>query len=278
MLIAISEGMRVDARRAVKGPTYVCPGCEKAVILHKCLVKADHFQHKSEQACEWSRGETEAHLKAKEYVQAEFERRGIRAETEYIIDTMPGDRRADVMLWTPGGSMVAIELQHTSIDPRNLAERVAAYARVGIRQCWIPFVPDVVWKKGAATKFGWIRQGYSPRTFETWLHRMQGKNGVWMFDRRDSNFWLATLRPHTVYKEHRYYIDSSGEERSSGGYEYISDSKRDLHLTGPHNLESLMVHRLEIRAGRWAGVGWPKMRIAWLQPRPLDDHFPAPTP
>lgn len=265
MLMAQLNGMRVDARQAVRGDPHICPACRDPVVLHRGMIIAAHFKHKAEKICDWARGETSAHLGAKDLMRAEFERRGVRVETEFIVDTMPGDRRADVMVWTPGGSMVAFELQHASIDPRHIAERVASYARVGIRQCWIPFLPDVVWDKGHKTEAGWTMSGYTPKPFEVWLHRMHGSARTWMFDRREGSFWLAALQPHKLFKDYRVYYDESGEERSSGGYPYEAARKRDLVLSGPYPLSDLLVDRLDIRSGRWKKVPWPKMRIACLR-------------
>jgi competence protein CoiA len=184
MLIAKLDGRRVDARNADRRAPHICPGCDNPVVLHRGKIVAAHFKHKREVLCDWAKGETSAHLDAKSLVRAEFERRGAKVETEFIVDTMPGDRRADVMVWSPRGHMFAFELQHTPVDPSNIAERVAAYARIGIRQCWIPFIPDDVWDNGRAVDGGWKRLGYTPRAYEVWLHRMHAGAGVWMYDRR----------------------------------------------------------------------------------------------
>jgi hypothetical protein len=79
------------------------------------------------------------------------------------------------------------------------------------------------------------------------------------------SFWLATLKPHKLFVEHRVYYDESGEERSSGGYEYTARKKMDLTLAGPHPLSALIVERVHVRGGGWKKIWWPKLRIAWLK-------------
>ena len=140
MLIALLNNSRVTAAAAQRGGEFHCPSCSKPLVLKKGRVVIHHFAHKPPILCDWARGETLAHLEAKRIVHAALTARGVRAELEYSVETLPGDRRADVMAWSPGGQMIAIELQHTSISADEIAERAFAYARAGAAQMWISFL------------------------------------------------------------------------------------------------------------------------------------------
>lgn len=103
MLTAEVEGTRIDAFTAEKGPAYICPQCRRAVTLKKGRIVVHHFAHKPPTTCPWAAGETRDHMKAKILVANAAKLRGLRAELEFVVNTMPGDRRADVMVWSPKG-------------------------------------------------------------------------------------------------------------------------------------------------------------------------------
>jgi Competence protein CoiA-like family len=98
------------------------------VILKQGRKVIWHFAHKPPTDCTWARGETLAHLGAKKLVRDALVARGLRAELEYTVAALPGDRRADVMVWSPAGEMVAVELQHTSIALSEIDARAFCYS------------------------------------------------------------------------------------------------------------------------------------------------------
>ena len=112
MLVANLGGMRIDSASAKRGPEYRCPKCRGIVILKHGRKVIEHFAHKPPTDCSWATGETRAHLEAKALVQAALTGRGLKAEVEFVVNTLPGDRRADVMAWSPKGLQIAFELQH----------------------------------------------------------------------------------------------------------------------------------------------------------------------
>lgn len=112
MLVANLGGMRIDSASAKRGPEYRCPKCSGIVILKQGRKVIEHFAHKPPTDCSWATGETRAHLEAKALVQAALTGRGLKAEVEFVVNTLPGDRRADVMAWSPKGLQIAFELQH----------------------------------------------------------------------------------------------------------------------------------------------------------------------
>ena len=77
-----------SARRGVSLPLLQQTACPEngRVVIH-------HFAHKPPILCDWARGETLAHLGAKRLVHAALTARGVKAELEYSVETLPGDRR-----------------------------------------------------------------------------------------------------------------------------------------------------------------------------------------
>ncbi len=107
MLTAELEGNRIDALTAERGPSYFCPKCKDEVVLKKGRKVVHHFAHKPPTDCTWAKGETRAHMESKVLVADAFKKRGLRAELGFVVKTLPGDRRADVMAWSPKGLQIA---------------------------------------------------------------------------------------------------------------------------------------------------------------------------
>lgn len=79
LLIAEHNSNRVSANVASKGPEYLCPKCKKIVILKRGRIVVAHFSHKPPTNCSWARGETKAHLEAKQIVFDGLQARGVTA-------------------------------------------------------------------------------------------------------------------------------------------------------------------------------------------------------
>jgi hypothetical protein len=270
LLIAKIGKEDIDAKYAKRGLPYTCGGCCKIVILRRGLQVVAHFAHKRIDECTWAKGETRAHLDAKRIVFDELARRGGKAKLECVVDTLPGDRRADVMAWSPEGPMVAFELQHTAIDRRNISARAVAYARIGVWQIWIPFLRPMVWRDGRLTEDGsWKVQRYPARPFERWIYSF-GLDSMWMYDPEKSDFWSARMAPHMLWKEESMYYGEGGEENYRGGFEYESKIYRELTLKGPYKIDALRIRRTKVPS-RWKnGNVWPEAVVAYLEPIPLD--------
>lgn len=266
MLIADLEGIRIDAFTAERGPTYFCPRCKGEVVLKKGRKVVQHFAHKPPTDCTWAKGETRAHMEAKVVVSVALTARGLRTELEFIVNTLQGDRRADVMAWSPKGLQIAFELQHTPIGLDEIEHRASSYARAGIAQIWIPFLKSKVWDEGVPRHGGWFVQRYSPRLFERWVHGFNGKNGMWMYDPNDKAFWLGRLAGHQTYVEESTYFSEGGEENYSGGFWKYSKRFKELTLEGPFKVEELLIAVTKRRAFYKAGYDWPVARIANLTP------------
>ena len=242
MLVAEHQGVRVEAAAAQRGLSYVCPKCKGVVILKQGRKVIWHFAHKPPTDCSWATGETVAHLEAKKIVRDSLVARGLRAEIEYIVTALPGDRRADVMVWSPDEVPVAIELQHTSIGVDEIERRAFSYAGAGIVQIWIPFLTPsalaAAEQRGARCLF---LEKYSARPYEKWVHGFYGADGMWMYEAHEKEFWHGRLTGHQIYVEQTSWFEAGGAERTEGGYYRWSKRYRELTLTGPYSIDMLLI-------------------------------------
>lgn len=121
------------------------------------------------------RGESLAHLTAKTALRDGFVARGLRAAIEVelpwrpqlpvgptlpVWDELPPpdlsdlphpvspERWADIMVWSPSGQPVGIELQQSALSLDLLGCRACAYAQAGVAQMWLPFLDDTVLAAG----------------------------------------------------------------------------------------------------------------------------------
>ena len=266
MLAAKLIADRINAAIAVRGPEYHCPNCNGIVILKIGRKVIAHFAHKPPTTCPWKIGETRAHLEAKSLVEQALSGRGLKAEVEFVVNTLHGDRRADVMAWSPKGLPIAFELQHTPIDLNEIEARAFSYSQADIAQVWIPFLKASVWKEGKAQAGGWFVEKYSPRPFERWIHGFYGKHGMWMYDPTEKEFWLGRMEPHHIYVNPTTWFSEGGEENSGGGFYRLSKRYKELTLKGPYKAEILLVKIEPRHAFATKEFSWPEGRIALLVP------------
>lgn len=262
MLVATLGEQRVEATGASKGPIYRCPGCGSELVLKQGRIVVAHFAHRPPVGCSWARGETAAHMAAKNVLARSIRKRGYRAELEFIVTGLPGDRRADVAAWSRKGLMVAMELQHTSISLQDIERRAFSYAGAGIAQMWIPFIPPAVWTNGRQAPGGWFVERYSPRPFEKWVQGFTMKRGTWMYDPREETFWAASMAAHMLQHDGSSWYDSEGEEQSSDSYERPSKRYRELTLRGPYGPNELRIGVVVRRAFSVSNYSWPAGWVA----------------
>lgn len=238
------------------------------MILKQGRIVIHHFAHKPPMSCEWGAGETVAHMNAKRAFRDSLRLRGLRAEAEFVVDTMPGDRRADVMTWrSHDNQMVAFELQHTPVSLDEIESRATAYARARIAQIWIPFLRSEALDTATRESGGLLIARYSPRPFEKWVHGLHlGK--MWMYDPREQNLWLAFLQAHKIWVEETSWYGEGGEEMNAGGYYRESKRYRDLMLFGPFPLDDLRIAIKTRKQFRRAGYNWPAGMVVELQRAP----------
>jgi hypothetical protein len=267
MLIALLNNIRITAADAQRGGAFHCPSCNKLLVLKKGRIVIHHFAHKPPLDCHWARGETLAHLEAKRIVHAALTARGVRAELEYSLETLPGDRRADVMAWSPSGRMIAIELQHTSISAEEIAERAFAYARAGAAQMWIAFLPASVWKEALDKGDGtYIARRYAPRQFERWIDGLTPKAGFWMYDAAARLFWQARFTDHDIHAEAAVWYAPGGIEHFREAYSRKSRKFKDLLLCGPYRFEDLLITLKRRKTFAASAFKWPAAAVAELTP------------
>jgi competence CoiA-like predicted nuclease len=265
MLIALLNYTRVTAAAARRGGAFYCPSCLKPLVLKKGRVVVHHFAHKPPVMCDWARGETLAHLEAKSVVHKALTARGVRAELEYSLETLPGDRRADVMAWSPKGQMIAIELQHTPISADEIAERAFAYARAGAAQMWISFLAASVWNEALEKEDGsWLVRRYAPKQFEHWIEGLTAKAGRWMYDPQSRHFWLAKMARHEILEEETIWYAPGGIEHYRAARKRVSKKYRDLILRGPFKMEELRIALRRRRQFSAGGMRWPQASLAEL--------------
>jgi hypothetical protein len=267
LLVAEFQSNRVYADTAAKGVAYLCPNCRKSVILKRGRIVIAHFSHKPPTNCSWARGETQAHLEAKQIVFDGLQARGVRALLECIVDTLPGDRRADVMAWSETNVQLAIELQHTSIGIPEIEARAHAYARARIAQIWLPFLSSSALSAAEPKSAGILFiEKYSPRPFEKWVHGFCGVDGMWMYVPEEKSFRHARMASHQTYVEASTWFSQGGEEQSAGGYHKWSKRYRELTLSRPHKIQELNISIKTRAASSIADYIWPAGSVATFVP------------
>lgn len=131
------DGSRVEPTPSGKAR---CPQCGDEVLARCGTLVAWHWAHRRRDCDGWAEGETEWHRAWKQQVHDEA--------TEVVL----GDHRADIR--TQEG--VVIELQHSPLDARRIAEREAFYDRLvwlfDARSFALRFYP-----RGAQVDFAWTR-------------------------------------------------------------------------------------------------------------------------
>lgn len=137
MLSACCEsGRQISAKEAVVfGGEYTCPKCHAPVVLRSGLVKVDHFAHASYSSCDYA-GESPLHLQIKSqiyrYLRHEYGDRVV----EIAIEKPLGTVRPDVYL-RGHRHQIAIEVQASTLTPKDIIRRTEEYCRLGIHVLWV---------------------------------------------------------------------------------------------------------------------------------------------
>jgi Competence protein CoiA-like family len=253
MLTALRDHVRTYARDAQKGDEHKCPGCLSIVVLRKGQIKIHHFAHRPGALCEFARGETRAHLEAKLAIHGAFASLSHRAEVEWPVDGLSGDRRADVFVWHLNGPKLAFELQHTAIGLGEIESRTSDYMAAGIAVVWLPFLrPKFRAKtgKGPGGNGGdWIVTPYKPLPFERWLNAF-GYGEIWYWSDRSRKVMRARLEA----------IEGPAGEEEAG-----KRRRWRLRLWGPYepaHLAIRIVRRKSAEIGPYRLPGGPVARLA----------------
>lgn len=260
MLVAELDKTRVEASTVERGPVFVCPNCKAVVVLKKGRIVVHHFAHKPPVSCTWASGETRAHLTAKTVIKEGFQARGLRAEVEVEVISAAGDRRADVLVWSPKAPhRAAIEVQHQPLSFDAIARRTVAYMVAKTPVAWVSLLNAQSWEHAKAVGDHFVINKYSVRPWERWAHSY-GMGELWFFDAVGEKLWRGVLKAHIIEVPMSSWYNSDGSEEYAGGYERTSRRWRKLHLYGPYEPSrvALKVHKRKPWQGKHFDVpgGW----------------------
>lgn len=259
MLVAIHNDSRIEASSATRGGVYHCPGCGNIVVLKQGRIRVHHFAHKQQSSCLLSMPETPAHRQAKLMVRDSLRKRGLKAEMEWIVDCLPGDRRADVMVWNERGNMFAIEIQQSSIGIEEITLRTKSYFRVGIAVAWIILGGEHAFNNDDATQLSksiWIPR-YPAHYWQQWIHDFN-KDHLWMINPADGNLWRG------IFEDCHTWIESTDW---GGGYHKTLKRYKELTLTGPFLPDDLLIHPFRRNHSIHTDYHIPGGKAATLTPR-----------
>ena len=279
MLTALQGGARIDAAAAERGGRFACPSCRGEMILKRGAIRIAHFAHRPPVVCDWARGETSAHLQAKATLRDAFAARGLRVEVEWEVPALSGDRRADVMLWSPAGRRVAIELQHTGIGLPEIEARTRAYAEAGIAVLWVPFLrPQALGEaveRSAGEEGDRFVEKYPARPWELWVYGLGGGE-VWLYDAIGQALWRGRFARHRMYAAPAAWYRRSGDEVRAGGRWRLSKRWRELTLWGPNDPADLRIRVLRRQRESIGAFDYPACEVALFTPAPAPTGATAP--
>jgi hypothetical protein len=268
MLIAHLGEERIDAEKAKRDDAFCCPVCREAVILRRGRKVVAHFAHRPRARCIARTGETRAHLEAKRVLLDAFRARGLRVEAEYATIEVAEDRRADVMVWSPGsGTPLAIELQHSRISVPDLERRAHSFARAGIAQLWVPFLDESSLQSAEVTRSGTVVLDRYPIPFHMlWMAGLVGDEGLWMYQPGARKFWRATFTDHMLMTKEALWYEMGAVKHYRRGGERRSRRFRTLYLEGPWSAVNLRLRVFQRGADASAWFNWPEARVATFVP------------
>jgi hypothetical protein len=264
MLVAHFQGMRIDADEAQRGAEFSCPNCNDIVILKRGRIKIAHFAHKPPYSCSWASGETVQHQQAKRKFAEALNARGVNADVEVYVPSLPGpDRRADVLAKNQKGTKVAVELQHTNISLEEIAERTQSYIDADIGVVWISLIDGEIIENGDVEADGRVVvERFPARPWQKWAHGLAfGEH--WFLDVDEWKLWRGRFSKHEIYVESTSWYEN-GEEMSAGGYLKYSKRWRRLTLTGPFDLSKVLLKRQNREQAIFGDYEFPGGVIATL--------------
>lgn len=247
MLRAIqqSTNSKVMARAVEKsdGPFH-CPRCGAELNIRKGMVKIHHFAHKPPITCDYGKGESETHRKAKQSLFDALQQAEDVSDVQVEKDwgTVVSDVYAEIK-----GRQVAFEVQISNLTMRQILERTREYASLGIAVLWLPlFDPRL------------NKPRYAPRAWEKWLHAAYfGRVYYWL-----DGLTVIPVRfiAYEIEVESSSWYNEFGEEQSAGGYTRWSKRWRTPKILSPIKVPKDFVVR---RRGAWSGgkIEVPECRI-----------------
>lgn len=137
--------------------------------------------------------EGEDHRAAKAALTAAFRARGLDVEVEAAAGA---GRRTDLLVHSPTGRTVALEVQQSAIGVGEIRDRTADHARAGHATLWLPVLDLHTLKlrpvRGSADRFRYAR--WAVPGWVEWLSARSGAPWLWS----DGALWRAWLEPAFV--------------------------------------------------------------------------------
>ncbi|MDT7934279.1 MAG: competence protein CoiA family protein [Sphingomonadaceae bacterium] len=170
-------------------------------------------------------GECAQHRAAKAAFVRALRARGSAAELEAPLGG--GERRADVLVHSPGRSAVAVEIQNSATSAAELMARTADYTRLGLPVLWVPVldlartrlrpVRPGLWAADRIALAGWIE----------WIEAWQEQLWIW----HDGALWRAWA--------HRRFVANARDDHDAD----FTGSRHwfGLVLEGPFQPEALRI-------------------------------------
>ena len=222
----------VEAAQARRGQAYRCRGCGAPVVLKAGELRIAHFAHKPDSDCAFGVGMSLAHLEAQRRIAEALRGRGVAAELEAFMPSLAGDRRIDVLAWSPErpAARVAIEVQASDITPALIAARTSSYNAEGVAPLWLRLIDFGRFEQVQSLPFrGAIFLGrYRARAWERWAHDHLGGR-LWFLDPGTWLAWRGTFVPAHAFREPGAWIEVT---------QWV-----ELELDGPYPLAELRLNR-----------------------------------
>jgi len=196
---------------------FLCPACNEQVLLRKGKIRIPHFSHKPPVSCKYGTGESEQHFKVKKAIYEALKDlpNCRKCEMERPMDSV----RPDVSLYIDNVP-VAIEIQKSTIDVREIERRVRAYSSLGVYLLWV--IPESF----ASFTFREKEEAFvhKMKEWEKYLHALAfGRVYYWQ---REDVLRIYHFGELMIEKESASWFDSSGNEQYAGGYEYRAKTLR----------------------------------------------------
>jgi competence protein CoiA len=222
------ERIAWDARRG--HAPFRCPECGRPVLLKRGTVRVHHFAHASSCPCSYGAGETDAHRLAKHQIFHTLDTlsrepcpRVSKVSVERVIEKSGVRLRPDLRFCLDQRVYVAVEVQASALDPREIERRTAAYRRLGVHVLWIvpwpePMLPGV---------------RYAASQTERYLHSLYlGRILYWRGpskprrhaggDAERGQVVPVRFEKQVICVDDREWVDAHGGIHRTAGYEYVS--------------------------------------------------------
>jgi Competence protein CoiA-like family len=266
VLVALQDGLRIEADGALKSVDYQCPVCRNILHVRRRKGWITHFYHLVLKNCA-SEGEGPQHRAAKKLLGEEYRRRGYEIAYEWtlaeeraktfpraVISDLP-DRRTDVIIWRKSGGgtrSYAVEIQDSHISQTEFLLRTRDWETFGVTVLWLVLpraeLAARLAKETAANRPFNVER-YSPRLFERMIWNRYRQ--LCYLAPQTGLLFPARLSRHRLFKEKYVTFDqSAGDFAEAGGYEYESQRFVDLVISPPKHLSAIRIDATE-RYAKW---------------------------